>query len=84
MISSALKTLDPHKDDASCAPVLGRVLTLAGYANFHAQQAVTAEGLIRSASERLQGKYASNDTRCVASQKDCVCACFPPLSPLAT
>jgi hypothetical protein len=62
-VASALKTLDLHIEDARSHPALGRVLSRAAGAHLDASQAVTSEGLFRSALDRLKGPYAEHDIR---------------------
>ncbi len=52
-LSSALKSLDAHKAKPLVHPPLARVLFLSGDAHAHARDAVTAEGLRRSALDKL-------------------------------
>ena len=62
-LSSALRALEPHKAALACHPVLGRVLCAVAYSNMAASMAVTAEGLFRSALDKLQGPHALSDPR---------------------
>jgi tetratricopeptide (TPR) repeat protein len=62
-LSSALKALERHGGDLSCQPVLGRVLCAVAYANLAASMAVTAEGLFRSALDKLEGPFGASDPR---------------------
>ena len=62
-LSSAFKALEQHSDHALVHPTLGRVLVLAAVAHLSAAQAVTAEGLLRSALDRLSSSCAAHDIR---------------------
>ena len=64
-IASALKSLEAHADHAHSYPTLGRVLSNAALAHFNATQVVTAEGLFRSAKEKLWSPYGHHDPRFV-------------------
>lgn len=63
MLASALRALDPHKANLASHPALGRVLCSIAYINMSAAMAVTAEGLFRSAIDKLEGPYSCNDPR---------------------
>lgn len=54
-------------------PVLGRVLALAAHREMSLGQAVTAEGLYRSALEHLESPVAANDPRCVVNASFVLC-----------
>jgi len=62
-LAAALQALDAHKLSMPCQPALGRVLSAVAYANMAASKAVTAEGLFRSALDKLEGPYANADPR---------------------
>jgi hypothetical protein len=52
-ISSALTSLNAHRNHSAAKPYFGRVLGLLAYSSMHQQSAVTAEGFYRSAIEKL-------------------------------
>ena len=52
-LSSALKAIDSHKDNIACIPILGRTLGQIAIDNVLSYQAVTAEGLFRSALDKF-------------------------------
>lgn len=63
-LSSALTCLNQFNGDKRMEPLLGRVLTLTAFNNMANSQAVTAEGLFRSALDYMQGSYSTGmDTR---------------------
>eukprot|EP00607_Mallomonas_marina_P010975 CAMPEP_0182424236 /NCGR_PEP_ID=MMETSP1167-20130531/10405_1 /TAXON_ID=2988 /ORGANISM="Mallomonas Sp, Strain CCMP3275" /LENGTH=434 /DNA_ID=CAMNT_0024603879 /DNA_START=213 /DNA_END=1517 /DNA_ORIENTATION=+ len=62
LLLSALKALETH-DEASVLPVRGRVLGLMGRAHMRSGNAVTAEGLFRSAVDAMKTPYALHDIR---------------------
>lgn len=63
LLAAALKALEGHTASPPCAPTLGR--TLSNIASLHARaaQAITAEGLLTSALDRLSSPYATHDCR---------------------
>lgn len=63
LVAAALKAVEGHTDSAAVQPVLGRVLALAAAAHADASNAVTAEGLFRSAVDKLSGPAAGHDPR---------------------
>jgi hypothetical protein len=62
-LSSALKALNLHEHDVRSHGVLGRVLALIGREYMRESQAVKAEGLYRSALQKLRSPYTVHDLR---------------------
>jgi hypothetical protein len=63
VLSSALKAIDHHKDNITCAPILGRTLGQIAIDNLLSTNAVTAEGLFRSALDKFKYSNTNNDKR---------------------
>ena len=65
VLNSFTASVDPSKAQhaAFVAPTLGRLLTQAAYAHMRAYEFVSAEGLFRSAIDKLSGPYAGQDRR---------------------
>lgn len=62
-LSLALKALNGHENDMRTALTTARILRLIACVNMQGAQAVTAEGLFRSAEEKLVSPFAKNDPR---------------------
>lgn len=62
-LSSALKAVSGHESDIRTCAVTGRILRLIASENAKMGQAVTAEGLYRSAIDKYSSPYALFDPR---------------------
>lgn len=72
MLSSALKAVETHKDSYDCHALFGRILTNLAVAYTMNSQAVTAEGLFRSASDHLNTPYVLSDQRNAYLKANCL------------